>query len=261
MPEPLLQEPISTLEQTPPTNTPPAPPIEDPKDKQIKIFEDLTRSQNARITELEQAMAANKPVAPPEEKISPEQFFADPYSHVANVVEKKMRDTVAPLIEYVAQLKGSTKIDQFVNQFKSDSRFSSQWDDGLERYVREQAATVNPNQLNENTFGLVVLTGLGMKAAGLLPGSTNRQSVPANNPPANPSMPTNREIIPPYLAPSNMPASSDGNRGEKKLRPLTEHEERLRRERRQTHEEFLSWLDVPASQVAFSDVGKPKENK
>lgn len=249
----------STLEQTPPTNTPVAPPTEDPKDKQIKIFEDLTRSQNARINELEQAMAANKPVAPPEEKITAEQFFADPVGIMDSRLERKLRATVEPLIEFVQQMKGSTKIDQFVSQFKSDSRFNSQWDDGLERYVREQAATVNPNQLNEQTFGLVVLTGLGMKAAGLLPGSSVLKQ-PASTP-ANPPMPANREIIPPYLAPSNMPASGDTNRGEKKLRPLNEHEERLRRERKQTHEEFLSWLDVPASQVAISDVGKPKENK
>lgn len=251
----------STPEQTPPTNPQPTPPIDDSKDRQIRIFEDLTRSQNARINELEQALAANKPAAPPEEKISSEQFFSDPAGHVANIVEKRMKETVAPLIEFVTQMRGTTKIDQFVNQFKSDSRFSSQWDDSVERYVREQAATVNPNQLNEQTFGLVVLTGLGMKAAGLLPGSTNRQSAPANNPPANPPMPANREIIPPYLAPSNMPASSDTNRGEKKLRPLTEDEERLRRERKLSHADFLGWLEVPASQVAISDVGKPKENK
>jgi len=249
------QDPTLTPEQIPPTNSQPVPPTEDPRDRQIRIFEELTRSQNARITELEQSQAANRAAPPPEEKITPEQFFADPVHYMDDRLEKKLKETVAPLLDFVEQFRGGTQTDKFINQFKNDSRFSSQWDDSLERYIREQAVTIPPKQLTEQNFGLIVLTGIGARAAGLIPGA--RTPTPQTPTPTPMPQNQNRDIIPPYIAPSNLPAAPNGG-NDKKLRPLSEHEERLRRERKLTHEQFLSWLEVPASQVAISDVGRTK---
>jgi hypothetical protein len=65
---------------------------------------------------------------------------------------------------------------------------------------------------------------------------------------------------PAHLRPSApaVPGAEPGNE-KKELRTLTENEKRLARERHQSDEQFLAWLDVPPESVVFSTIGKPEK--
>lgn len=256
-------ESISTSQQIPPTNQSNTSPtnVEDPKDRQIRIMEDSLREMNRTINTLnEQVSRNNNPPAPPEAEITAEEYYKDPIAAQRRLINEALERTVKPLANEFYKMQAFSRLDQIIGQFKNDARFSPQWDNGVEQYVRNEAARLNPDHLNEQNVGAIVLVAIGMKASGLLAGSTPT-SAPApknNNPTPTPSstVPNRSDIVPPYLAPSSTP-SADSNSNSKKRRELNEHELRLAREKKMTPEQYLDWLDVPASAVVASEIGRP----
>ncbi len=67
-------------------------------------------------------------------------------------------------------------------------------------------------------------------------------------------------MIPPYLQPSSPPQKTKTEG--KQYRDLTENEDRLRRERNMSKEDWLEWLEIDATDVIDSKIGlKPEEKK
>lgn len=248
---------LESQQQTPPINQPPDSPTKpDSNDTLLQLL----REQNGIITKQQEELSRirsdlNAPPVRTQEELT-QDFYKDPVGVLDSRIEAALRKTIAPLEEVAKMFKSTTRIDELVSQFKNDARFSSGWNSKLESYVRQQAATIPIDQLNESLVGTIVLNGIGMQSLGLL----EKDSAPQAPPPPknNPNPPTpNNQMIPPYMRPSpNLPDSSN-NANQKKLRPLTELEARMARERGQTQEQYLAWLEEPASSVTSSNIGRP----
>lgn len=264
---PPLAPEIPASESTPPV-TPPTPQPEGgatstATPQYIKLLEDTVREQNRRLQEAATS-ASRPPEAPKPPAKTPEEerqeFYNDPMNANRRLIREELTATVGPLIDFVNQMKGNSATDQLVTQFKNDARFSRMWDADVEGYVRQQASTVAPAQLTEQTFGFIVVSAIGMKASGILPTASGlpSASAPAPTPPTPTPTPTPAPMpTPPHMRPT-APAGPGGNPPAKTLRPLTEHEERIRRENNMTHEAFLKFQEMPSSDVAFADFDKPK---
>lgn len=251
-----------TPPEIPPTNQPTDSPIDN--SRYISTLEETLREQNRHIQELTTKLSSTpEPVHREPEKTTEErrqEFFNDPVEANRRLIREELQSTVAPLVEFVNQLKGGTKTDELVNRFKNDVRFSGMWDNDVEAFVRNQVKNVSADQLNDNVFGTVVVSAIGMKATGILPKANGNgfadpssRNTPAPAPNPNPTpMPT----TPPHMRPSAPPGPSGNPEGKKKARELTELERRLARERRMTDAEYLEWLEVPATDVVNSAIGK-----
>lgn len=234
----------------PPVTDPPADTEEARLKRYSAILEDTLREQNRTIQQLQNATPpVAPPAAPPRNPEAERQdFYNDPIEATRKVVKTALEETVAPLLDFVKEMRGATTTDRIKNQVKNDPRFSGIWDADIERAVDETLTRVAPDKINEDVVRSAAVQAIGLKTMNMLPTTTPRTDNPNPNP--NPPAPTERRVTtPPHMRPSAPPAPSSQTNGAKKLRPLTENEERLRRENKQTHEDFLFWLELPANEV------------
>jgi len=219
----------------------------------IGILEDTLREQNRTISQLNAQVTA-KPTReepappPPDPAVARQEFYNDPMSATRRIVGDALKETVAPLLDFVNEMKGQGVAGRLKTQLKADPRFAPYWDDAVDRGIDDAVSKLQPGQLNEMTMQGIVVQIIGLKTMGLLPGSS-APAPRAPNPNPDPNSAPRVSTQPAHMRPSSPPAPSAGN-GKKVLRPLTENEERLRRENKMSHEEYLFWLDVPPSQVA-----------
>lgn len=254
----------SQSQQTPPTDQQPDG-VTKPSEDKDALYVQLLRENNKKIQELENQLAEAKKPAPPPERSREElnqAFFNDPVSVIDDRMERlerRLRDSIAPLQEVANQFNRTSAIDNLIAQFKSDARFSSAWNQPLENWIREEAAKVDPKYLNENSFGIIVINGIGMQSIGMI----NKPPAPVPSTPSNnnlPPTPSNTMVTPPHMRPS-APPSNNPQDNQPKHRELTELEKRVARERGLSDEAYLELLDVPASQVVLSTAGKKGGNQ
>ena len=255
----LVSPPIQPTEQ--PTNSP-----IDENDPLVKLLMESARQANARADAAEQRAnrieeRLNNPPSPPPPAKTLDQiraeFFDNPEEANRRVVREEMDRQMAPIMEFIGQFKKQSEGDKLIDQFKSDVRFASKWNQQLENYVRQQISTLPPGSVNSNMVGMIVLTGLGMQASGML--ETPTVPVPNNPTPTNPrsSMP-----IPPHMNPSPIPPNANPS-NRPNVRQLTEDERRLFREynarrpegKKLTEEEYIRLTNMSASEVADSKMG------
>ena len=214
------------------------------------ILESTLRENNRTIQSMNERGTTTPPASTPPPARDPvaerQEFFNDPAEITRRTVRAELEQTVAPLLEFVKELKGQGMIGRLKEQVKTDPRFAPMWDSAVEQAVDATLAKVAPDQLNEHTVRAATVQAIGLKAMGMLEGSS---PPPNSNPNPNPAPTGERRVqTPAHMRPSAPPAPS-GNGNKPKLRALTENEERLRRENKQTHEDFLFWLELPASEV------------
>lgn len=215
------------------------------------ILEATLREQNATIQRLNESHAAPAPTptpapAPVDPSVARQEFYNDPAGATRRTIREELETTVKPLLDFVQEFKGQGLLGTLKAKMKADARFAPHWDAAVEQAVDETLSRLQPSQINEQTMQSAVVQAIGLKTMGLLSGSTAPAPTPAPSPTPTP---TRVPSTPPHMRPSAPPAPGSGN-GAKKLRPLTENEERLRREQKMSHEEYLFWLDVPANEVA-----------
>jgi hypothetical protein len=197
----------------------------------------------------------NEPPVVPE--ISASEFWNKPLPHIAQIIRDETRKAVQPLYEFKQQVENQTKYDHVKNRFKADPRYREIFPK-IENIVDQMMNGQDPNDALMNA---TILSAIGALHTGQLPGVTleapannnNRGEPPVREQPANQG--SERVVTPPHLRPSPMQQQQQDNKP--KLRDLTELEDRLRRENGQTKEEFLGWLDLPATEVATSKIGRP----
>jgi hypothetical protein len=249
-----------------PITTPAAPVIDSDT---VQLLRDTLQATNRRNAQLEEQLARGREIAPPapRERTSDEiaseasSFFSDPLPKIRNVIrevlETELKATVDPLNQFVREFKGATVIDRLVVQYKTDPRFAPQWDNGVEQYIREQAATVQPQQL-EGLFGFIVTSAIGMKATGMI--STPGPKLVAD--PPTPA-PRNEPVQPPFIR--STPIMPDPAPRKSTVRALNEDEVRLLREYNNTHknkltpEQYIQLQELPKDQVATSMIGIPEK--
>lgn len=254
------QPPVSS---DPPPNPPtPQDGVTEPEDKTkryIAILEDTVREQNRKIQLAADAgnvqpTPATKPALTPEEE--KQAYYQDPVTATRNIVNEALERTIAPLTDFVKEFRGQGATQRLVEKFKVDPRFSGMWDSQIEDAVTNFLATLQPEHINDATVQSAVIQAIGLRAAGLLPGTTAPTPTPTPKTPSNGNPPVT-PVTPPHMRPSAPPGPND-RPAAPKLRALTENEERIRRENKQTHEEYLRWLDVPATEVTKVDLASLK---
>jgi hypothetical protein len=259
-------------QSTPPTN-PPTDQVIDPAF--VTLMQGTLRESNRQIAELKSQLEAAKappPPAPLSDEEARTKFFNNPMEENRRLIREELQATVGPILRDFAAQRAVSKVDQLLQDYKQHPSFGPNITPAVEQYIREQAATINPDNLNEQSFGFIVSSGIGLRASGIL-----RDATPASPPP--PSIPTpsratsetsvNNNPIPPYMSPSAPTGPAINRTPEPQHRALTEDEKRLLREynanrpqaRQMTEAQWIQWQNMPASEVAFTDLGIPKGGK
>lgn len=231
------------------------PVVEDPPEDEVTrlrrytgILESTLRENNRTIQQMNESGTTTRPAPTPPPTRDPaaerQEFFNDPAEITRRTVKAELEETVKPLLDFVKEMKSQGASGRIKEQVKNDPRFSGMWDPAVERAVDETLARMKPEEITEQNVRSATVQAIGLKAMGMLEGST--PPAPRSDPPPTGERP--RVTTPAHMRPSAPPAPS-GNGNKPKLRPLTENEERLRRENRQTHEDFLFWLELPAGEV------------
>jgi len=239
-----------------PLTEPPKEPAIDPE-KQMMM--DTLRFQNRRIAELEAGRTVTPTPEPPKSRdieVERQEFFNDPIG----AMRREMAATIAPLQKIADTIAGGTKFDTLMDQIKNDPRFTKMWNRTLEEYVVREGKNINPAVLNFDTLGFVVLTGIGLQAAGMLAGGG---VAPEPRTPEVPVAPT-----PPYMRPS-APTPPTPRSDAPKFKPLDENEKRILREynakvpleKRMTDQQYRQWSGIASNEVATTQFDAPPVRK
>lgn len=256
---------------TPPTDQPEDGHTDNGEGRRLSTLENLIREQNRQIQEqrqeLERIRTTRETPAPP--PVNPEEeraaWYNDPKGETRKVLQEALKETIEPLTQFVREFKATSRVGKFITNVKSDPRFSAVWDSDVEDYV--ESALNNAAQQNIEITDTIAIQAavqaIGMKQIGALGNGSSAPRTRNDNPPTDrsndqpPRSDRSMPPTPPHLRPT-APTGPRSDNGAPKTRPLTEAEKRLARENRMTDAEYLAWLEAPATDVAFSDVGKPK---
>lgn len=251
--------PTSSSSETPPTETPPAP-ATDSKDRYIGILEETLRESNRQIQQL--MSAPPKPATPAPAAPSPEEekqrFYNDPMGATRDIVESALKDAIAPLNAFVRGLKiDGSPFSQMMAKFKADARFASTLNDP--QIIAAVERIMDQSELTEINMQSAIVHASGLKGMGLLgtvvPGSSGTPATPAPAPAAPTPAPST--VLPPHVRPSAAPTPAPAPNGSQPSRPpMTENQRRIMREQGfKTEKEYWDWMELPASEVAHTDLG------
>jgi hypothetical protein len=244
----------STSQPTPQTPSPAAPPI---NSKYVEILEATLREQNARIQAL--ADQVNRPAAPVETPKSPEEiraeFYNDPITVQRKLIQEELQKAVAPLVEFTRGLRGDgTPYGNLKSRFKNDPRYKEMFNDPNFELAVDHV--MSRSDLSEGAMQNTLINIAGLKAVGQLEAALIGQGIaPVRPSEVTPTPPPPPPVsTPPYVKPSAPPPVAPP--GPPPRRELTENERRLARERGMSEDQYLDWLEVPASGVVSSRIGR-----
>lgn len=261
----------SSSQKTPQTSQPPAPVTngsgvpQEELDRALRIIEQqeaVLRDQYRINTELTQRFRGvddrlrkvEAPPGPSAEELN-QGFWKDPIGTmkgmITEVVSAELKATVRPLNEAAQE----TAYDRMKAKLKV--QYPDVWDKispSVDAFITN--ATSKGVELNEELIGI---------AGSAVYGNYVRQELAAGRTIGTPSPDPSRGrpapvSDPPHLRPS-APQIPGKEEEAPKLRDLTENEARLARERKQTKEEFLAWLEVPPEGVIYSKIGRKEAAK
>jgi hypothetical protein len=254
-------EPASQSPSTPPTPSPTAPAI-DPKDQYISVLEATLRENNRQLQEAAtRASAPPPPPAPTTEELK-QNFYNDPVNTTRSIVEEALAKTIAPLNDFVRGLRGveGSPYDRMLSKFKADPRFAPALNDPQILAAVQQI--MDATELTEINMQSAIVHANGLKSMGLMGPPTHTPAptpTPASTPAPSPT-PAPSTVLPPHVRPSGPPAPrNDGGNGKPARRQLTENERLVMRQNGfKTEEEYWTWLEMPANEVAAYTGDKPK---
>lgn len=200
----------------------------------LRDMDATIQAQAAQIEELRKPKA--EPVNAEAEK---QKFWVDPLP----LLRKELQEAVAPLVEFRDQFRADSLYDKIKNEFKNTPKFKEFLAaPGVEQYVDQIMASnksITDEKAIRNAFQSAVLGIRGAMEMGLVDKPATIAPVATEQTKEQTKVET---MIPPHLRPSSAPRPS-GEAKNKELRPLTELEERLRRENKLTHAEFVELAD------------------
>lgn len=252
----------TSTEETPPTPTPSPSATDDKSQRYISILEETLREQNRQIQELQSARSA--PPAPPTPPVDPEkekqEFYNDPAGMTRRIINDALAESIKPLQDFVKGLKiDGSPFMNMMGKFKADARFSQALSDP--QVVAAVEKIMERAELTEVNMQSAIVHATGLKSMGLLGTVVPAAAAPAPAPASSPApSPTPAPVLPPHVRPSAPPAPAPTPNGNTPQRPpLTENQRRLMREQGfKTEEEYWKWMELPASEVAHTELGKPQ---
>lgn len=198
-----------------------------------------------------------------------QEFWKNPVGVMNKLIQAELQKTVGPLNERLTRDSTLTAYDRAKLTLKT--QYADIWG-SIEPYVDQfvQQATSQGMEVNDQLMNVAALTASGAYYRGQIPGATpgapNPNPTPAPVTPATPPNPNPAPqtpasvFTPPHLRPS-APVIPGQEPQKVERRQLTENERRLARERKQTDEQYLDWLEVPPEGVIHSSLGKPEKPK
>ncbi len=264
--ETLTQEELDFLAaspspQTPPTNQPTDHPTDDAANRQaayIASLEALAREQNQRIMQLSGTQNSPNPPANNnnngggENEEDDREFYNSPKKAVRSIIQEELGKTINPLVQALQgfRFEGSP-FDQLLNQFRGDARFSAALADP--QVTAAVSAAMRQVELTPNNMQAAIVHVMGLKAMNLL----NTVAPPPAAPAAPPQNNNRDTVLPPHMRPTAPPSPVAPRNNNDQTRPLTEAEQRLKREQGfKTDKEFLDWMEMPAREVAHTSYGR-----
>lgn len=191
----------------------------------LREQDELIKQQQAKLDEL-----SKKPEVPIGDQNK--EFWNNP----VEALNRALKETVAPLIEFRNEYKATTAYDKIKNDAKADARFKDFLaQPGVEQQI-DQLMSKNPAPTHE-AFGATVMGLRGAMELGIVP-----RPVVDKKPDELPKPPIDMTTIPPHMRPSSAPTPKQGDTAPK-LRELTENERRLARENKMTEAEFIEFSD------------------
>jgi len=243
---------------------PPVVPTGPTREQQlIAAQEAVLRDQQQVITRLQQSqrgiegrVAAIESPGPSRDDQN-QAFWKDPIGLMTNLIQTELKKTVDPINQYISGQRVETAYDRAKGRLKTE--YGDLWptiEPEVDRFIT--AAAQSGNEVNDQLLNVAALAATGAYHRGLL-GPTSPQ--PSGAPPAPPTPLTPAARIdmtaPPHLRPSAPVIPGHEREQKPEARALTENEARLARERGQTPEQFLAWIEVPPDQVVHSKIGRP----
>lgn len=197
------------------------------------LYFSVLKDKNAEIQRLEAQLAEARKT--PQAPITPEQeqgFFTNPLTSTKELIRTELTEQLAPFRAFIEQNNRISKYDQLKNQMKGGL---------LGNYLKENESLVDQlmqgAEPNENNMSAAILQAAGLRAIGLVPGSST-QNIVVNNPPVNNNNPSPVNMTtPPHLRPSAPPAVR-GNDNKPNYAPLTENERLLMRQWGMTEQQY-----------------------
>lgn len=231
-----------------------------PSPEYVRLLEEQVREQNRIIQETinrQSQPTAPEPTPDPEEL--KQRFYSDPYNTMREAINQELATAIAPLREFVAQLKGNTEYDKLKSRFSVMPQFAAIFQNPDAVAALDQIMA-QADKTDQNMQAALVQVA-GLMSLGALPGSNGgHQPAPAPAPQfaQQQPRPTNQQGAtvpnPPYMRPSGAPRP--GAQAPTTTRKLTELEKRLAREAGMSEADYLKWLETPANKVIDSDIGK-----
>lgn len=247
---------MTTLPAAPPTSGVSAEAQENERllrliETQDGVIRENARAQadmNRRFEELSQRVTTATTPPGPTDAERDTEFWKNPTRVIRDLISTEMKATSAPINERLARTESEQIVDRAKERLKRE--YGDVWST-LEPQVDQFLANATSQgvAVNDQVLDVAATAAFGAYHKGLL-----TQRPPAPTPTPTPERPV---VTPPHTRPSVAAIPGREAPTREDLRPLTENEERLRRERKQTHEEFLSWLTVPPDQVITSKIGRP----
>lgn len=240
----------------PPTKTPEQLQVEEYQRKEAAYIQ-RQRDQDAKLAQLTQVVEklVTEKAAPPEQ--TPEEAAKEFYRDPKKVIREVMEETVKPLNEFKDGYQADNAYTRLKAQYKADPRFIPFFQrQGFEEMVdRVITQSVQNGVTISNEFVESVLT----HTAGQIAVGTVQMPDPiadANiTPTPTPGVPlVDNRMIPPYLQPSSPPSVHRDAPGPKR-RELTENEDRIRRENKQSLDEWWAWMEMDSKDIVDSRVG------
>lgn len=223
---------------------------------ETQMLEAHQRSQRLQA-ELDVLKDKKEEVAPV--SVSATDFLNDPVSHITRIVKEQTEIAIKPLREFKDQLANESRYDKAKEKFRVDPRYKEIFPK-IEGVLNSMMAGRDPT---DEMMNAMILGAVGAYTTGQIPGI--KYEAPAAQVTTTTEQPANKEqrgseqvTMPAHLRSSGQPAQR--NDGKPQVRELTENEDRLRRERGMTKEDFLGWIDLPPDQVVVSKIGKPPVN-
>lgn len=214
----------------------------------LREQDETIKAQNAKIEEL-----SKKPEVPIGDQNK--EFWNNP----VGALDKALKDTVAPLIEFRNEFKATEAYNRIKNEAKNDARFKDFLaQPGVESQM-DQLMAKNPTPTHES-FGATLMGLRGAMELGVVPKPVVPNKVEDKGNDTNKDK-IDMATLPPHLRPSAPPARSGANDAPK-LRELNENERRLARERHLSDADYIELTDnvKPLGVVEWkSEAEKAKE--
>lgn len=243
----------------PPTKTPAELQVEEYRRKEAEYMR-RQQEQDAKISQLTNVVSqmVNEKNKKPEQ--TPEEAAKDFYRDPKKVIREVMEETVRPLNDFKNTIETDNAYNRLKARYKNDARYASYFRrEGFESAI--DAIISQSSRSGTQITEQFVESALNHTVGQIAVGSVHMPDpiADANRQPPAPGDPLvdNRQI-PPYLAPSSPPSRQAPREGPKR-RPLSENEDRIRREGNMSVDDWWAWQDLDSTDVIGSKIGMTKK--